>query len=390
MSTWSSGRLAQLHDLSQFDCGVTALNQWLCGQARDAQVRGTAATYVWTAADTSRVVAYYAIAPHQVRREQVSSAMAGDSTVIPAYLLARLALDVTLHGQGLGAELLHDAMDRIVTAAETASGRLIVVDAIDATAAAFYRHHDFSRYATTPAASSSQSAQSARHSAADTTPPFRVAYGRIGTSAAMSSVRLMQVRPGRIGWMAAGLVDLWRERRPTMPRWRARPRPQHRGGSAHVRSTAGGRERRRSRPRPRRSRTPRSGKQDSSLLLHRQIVPAYQADNLSDLVAHGLPALDLKVDEFGHTWVREHSVAAPAADLPEAQRQHEADQVVEAHVGDVSASDSGKKKVGLHTRGRYGGGTTKCSFIKRCTHLTRPCRSAMIWARHGCVGEIKS
>ena len=82
MSTWSSGRLAQLHDLSQFDCGVTALNQWLCGQARDAQVRGTAATYVWTAADTSRVVAYYAIAPHQVRREQVSSAMAGDSTVI--------------------------------------------------------------------------------------------------------------------------------------------------------------------------------------------------------------------------------------------------------------------------------------------------------------------
>ena len=143
MSTWSSGRLAQLHDLSQFDCGVTALNQWLCGQARDAQVRGTAATYVWTAADTSRVVAYYAIAPHQVRREQVSSAMAGDSTVMPAYLLARLALDVTLHGQGLGAELLHDAMDRIVTAAETASGRLIVVDAIDDTAAAFYRHHDF-------------------------------------------------------------------------------------------------------------------------------------------------------------------------------------------------------------------------------------------------------
>ena len=89
------------------------------------------------------MVAYYAITPHQVRRDQVSSAMAGGVIVIPAYLLARLALDVTLHGQGLGAELLHDAMDRIVTAADTASGRLIVVDAIDETAAAFYRHHDF-------------------------------------------------------------------------------------------------------------------------------------------------------------------------------------------------------------------------------------------------------
>lgn len=69
--------------------------------------------------------------------------MAGGSTVIPGYLLARLALDVALHGQGLGAELLHDAMDRIVTAADAASGRLIMVDAIDDTAAAFYRHHDF-------------------------------------------------------------------------------------------------------------------------------------------------------------------------------------------------------------------------------------------------------
>jgi len=34
-------------------------------------------------------------------------------------------------------------LDRSVTAADTASGRLIVVDAVDDTAAAFYRHHDF-------------------------------------------------------------------------------------------------------------------------------------------------------------------------------------------------------------------------------------------------------
>lgn len=142
MSAWSSERLTQLHDLSQFDCGMLAL-QWLSSQARDAQARGTAATYVWTAAGSSRVVAYYAIAPHQLRREHVSSTMAGGVIMIPAYLLARLALDVSLHGQGLGAELLHDAMDRILPAAETASGRLIVVDAIDDTAAAFYRHHDF-------------------------------------------------------------------------------------------------------------------------------------------------------------------------------------------------------------------------------------------------------
>ena len=60
---WASGRLDEQHGLSQFDCGVTSLNQWLSGRAREAQARGTAATYVWTAVGTSRVVAYYAIAP---------------------------------------------------------------------------------------------------------------------------------------------------------------------------------------------------------------------------------------------------------------------------------------------------------------------------------------
>ncbi|MGQ0775653.1 MAG: GNAT family N-acetyltransferase [Pseudonocardiales bacterium] len=143
MITWRSGRLDERSDLSRFDCGVPSLNLWLSGPALQAQAGGTAATYVWTAPATGLVVAYYAIAPHQVRREQVSAGMAGGVTVIPAYLLARLALDVTLHGQGLGAELLHDALDRIITAADTASGRLIVVDAIDETAATFYRHHDF-------------------------------------------------------------------------------------------------------------------------------------------------------------------------------------------------------------------------------------------------------
>lgn len=143
MTTWASGRLDERSDLSRFDCGVPSLNQWLSNRALEAQARGTAATYVWTALASGVVVAYYAIAPYQVRREQLSSTMAGGVTVIPAYLLARLAIDVTLHGQGLGAELLHDAMDRIVTAADTAAGRLIVVDAIDETAAAFYRHHDF-------------------------------------------------------------------------------------------------------------------------------------------------------------------------------------------------------------------------------------------------------
>jgi len=62
---------------------------------------------------------------------------------VPGYLLARLALDVSLHGQGLGSELLIDALQVTVAAGDRAGGRLIVVDAIDQEAHDFYRHHGF-------------------------------------------------------------------------------------------------------------------------------------------------------------------------------------------------------------------------------------------------------
>jgi predicted N-acetyltransferase YhbS len=143
MTEWRSGPLTNAHDLVQFDCGVPSLTQWLMGHALRAQKAGTARTYVWTAPDNPRVTAYYSIAPTRVVREEVSSGQAGGESIVPAYLLARLALDTSLHGQGLGGELLFDAMDRMVDAADRAGGRLIVVDAVDDRAASFYHRHGF-------------------------------------------------------------------------------------------------------------------------------------------------------------------------------------------------------------------------------------------------------
>ncbi len=143
MTRWESGPLSASHDLTGFDCGVPSLNTWLADHAHRARASGTAITYVWVPSGDNRVVAYYAIAPHQVLREEVTGSLAGGVSVIPAYLLARLALDHSLRGQGLGGELLHDALSRIVSAAGIASGRLVVVGAIDKQAATFYRHYDF-------------------------------------------------------------------------------------------------------------------------------------------------------------------------------------------------------------------------------------------------------
>ncbi|MEV4418822.1 GNAT family N-acetyltransferase [Patulibacter sp. NPDC049589] len=90
------------------------------------------------------MVGYFSIAPTQVLRESLpSKRLAGGFTVVPAFLIGRLALDVSLHRKGLGSEILLDALQRVVDAADRSGGRLVVVDALDAQARAFYRRHDF-------------------------------------------------------------------------------------------------------------------------------------------------------------------------------------------------------------------------------------------------------
>jgi len=150
MTEWLASPLAAEHDLAKFDCGNGVLNDWLRSQAPRSQGANTARTYVWTAPGDTGVVAYYSVAPTQLVRGDLSGGLAGGFSVVPAYLLARLALDQNLQGQGLGAELLVDALQVIVTAASVGAGRLIVVDAIDETAARFYRHHGFGPVRTNP------------------------------------------------------------------------------------------------------------------------------------------------------------------------------------------------------------------------------------------------
>lgn len=143
MTEFVANELEEYHQLEEFDCGVASLDEWLITQARRAKKSDTARTYVWTVPGRDRVVAYYAIAPHMLRRDEVSGGIAGGVSNVPGYILARLALDRSLHGQGLGGDLLRDALTRIVEAAEVASGRIIVVDAVNDSAAAFYRKYNF-------------------------------------------------------------------------------------------------------------------------------------------------------------------------------------------------------------------------------------------------------
>ena len=94
----------------------------------------------------NRVLAYYSLAAHEVLRENAPGKVSrGSPERIPALLLGRLALDESLHGKGLGGQLLADALARALAAADSAGARLVVVDAIDEAAATFYERYGFTR-----------------------------------------------------------------------------------------------------------------------------------------------------------------------------------------------------------------------------------------------------
>lgn len=130
------------YDLAAFRSGNLELDAWLRDHAELAAGQGTRTFVVLDSNDM--VAGYFAIAPHVLDRADAPTKVArGAPRQIPSILLAKLALSQHLHGQGLGAELLVRALSTIVEAARVAGGKLVVVDAIDAGAAAFYRHHDF-------------------------------------------------------------------------------------------------------------------------------------------------------------------------------------------------------------------------------------------------------
>jgi GNAT superfamily N-acetyltransferase len=140
------------HVVEGFDCGTPSLNTWLTRHARQAAPAGSGRVFVIEDADQARVVGYYALAAGSVAHAhaipRARKGMPGHP--IPAALLARLAVDRSVQGRGLGAWLLRDAMLRTLTAAESIGIRLMLVHAIDDTARAFYARHGFAASPTDP------------------------------------------------------------------------------------------------------------------------------------------------------------------------------------------------------------------------------------------------
>ena len=136
--------LSKVHDVSRFDCRRHAsLNLWLTKYALQNQSNDSARTCVVHRARA--VVGYYSIAAGSVGRERLTTRAAQGlaNHPIPIALLARLAVDKTEQGNGLGRALLKDALLRIERAADVLGIRAVLVHAMDAEARAFYERFEF-------------------------------------------------------------------------------------------------------------------------------------------------------------------------------------------------------------------------------------------------------
>lgn len=132
------------HDLEHFDCGVDELNTWFKRFALSDQRARVSATYVLHASE--KVSGFYTLTPHAIDPDRASGRLRTglpSRRPIPVLLLARLALDHSVQGKGLAAELLKDALIRCVNAARRIGGRAVVVHAKNTNAARFYARHGF-------------------------------------------------------------------------------------------------------------------------------------------------------------------------------------------------------------------------------------------------------
>ncbi|MTW23051.1 GNAT family N-acetyltransferase [Allochromatium palmeri] len=131
------------HQLGEFSCGESSLDEWLRRRALFNQTSGASRTFV-VVSDTGPVMAYYALAAGAVaHKESPGKIRRNMPDPVPVLVLARLAVDQRLQGRQIGGALLQDAVQRALSVAENIGVRALLVHAINTQAVEFYTHYGF-------------------------------------------------------------------------------------------------------------------------------------------------------------------------------------------------------------------------------------------------------
>lgn len=136
-----------------FNCGHDGLNRYLHEQARQDAEKRVAAPFVLIQPNNPKVLGFYTLSSSIVPVEELPEKLKKRLPRyghLPVTLLGRLAVDRTVHGQGVGEFLLIDALRRSLEAAKQIAAMAVIVDAKDENAENFYRHFEFQQFQKTP------------------------------------------------------------------------------------------------------------------------------------------------------------------------------------------------------------------------------------------------
>lgn len=138
---WREEPIGRRHDRRGFGCGSPPLNAYLARYARRNHESGGAKTFVAVPpGEPARVLGYYSISPGAIEFARVPATLTRrlGRYEVPVFRLARLAVDRSAQGRGLGGELLLAAGERALTVAAEVGGVALAIDAKDERVARWY------------------------------------------------------------------------------------------------------------------------------------------------------------------------------------------------------------------------------------------------------------
>ncbi|MGA2168831.1 MAG: GNAT family N-acetyltransferase [Terracidiphilus sp.] len=141
VTAWHEEPIGKHHDRETFDCGEEALNEFLRRYARKSHELGGAKTFLAIDdRDNKAILGFYSLSPASVAYshtpEVVKRGLARYD--VPAFRLARLAVDRRVQGKGLGGQLLLAAGRRCLLASTEVGGVALLIDAKNERVARWY------------------------------------------------------------------------------------------------------------------------------------------------------------------------------------------------------------------------------------------------------------
>ena len=151
---WDFVPIHKKYQRDHFNCGYAVLDEYIKKYAKQNHEKGIAKTFVAITSGASEAIednlslkvdGFYTLSASTIEFESLPDAAQKGLPAypIPAILIGKLAVDNAVKGQGLGTELLVDALLRAVKASQDVAVFAVRVDAINLTAKDFYLKYEF-------------------------------------------------------------------------------------------------------------------------------------------------------------------------------------------------------------------------------------------------------